>query len=488
MARTSEAVQALENSGSDNPKMLRGKAALMMLATLVIAELAATFETSMIIAGMKQLLVQFERPVAIGWLLTSYLLVASGSAALGGRMGDLFGRRTVLMISLGFAITGSLISAVSHSLEGIIAGRAIQGLSGGILPLCVGLLRENLSMRRVPLGVGIISSTAAAGAGGGLVLGGLLVDYGHWSLIFYCSALTAAIAMVLMPFTVPKSKPQISFTRNADLIAGALFMPPIAIILLALSNISNLGWLDGRIWTGIAVAAAALVLWARHELSHPNPLIDVRLLAYRPILSANICMIFLAMSGMAFAQFLILMVQQPVASGVGLGVTATVAGLIKLPGNIVSTITAPVDGQLVAHFGGRAIIVAGGLIAGLGLLGFIFFSQHIVAVICLSVLVTGGSTMMLVAAPNIIIQHAPEHRTSEAIGVMTVLRSVFMAIGVQMTMVPLAFHTRPGSPYPAHQGFIISLTLLALMSAMAAVTALIFLRPKGMKPAPPITA
>lgn len=455
---------------------LRGKTMMLFMTTLVFAELAAAFETSMIIAGMKQLLVQFERPVAVGWVLTSYLLVASGSAALGGRLGDLLGRRRLMMISLGFAIAGSLVSAMSHTLEGIIIGRGIQGLSGAILPLCLGLLRENLEDSRVPFGIGVISATAAAGAGGGLVLGGLLVDHGHWSLIFYCSALTAFIALVMTPFFVPRSPRLIATLKNSDLFGGALFVLPVAALLVTLSNIGTYGITDPGTAATLVGSAAALALWARHELRHPNPLIDVRLLTYRPILVANLCVVFFAMSAMTFPQFLILMVQQPVATGIGLGVTATVAGLIKLPGNLVTALSAPLDGYLVSRFGARAVIVLGGMLAGIGYIGFILADQQIVAFIAFSVLATGGGTMIYVAAPTIIVRNAPSDRTSEAIGVMTVLRSMFQAVGVQMTMLPLALYTKPGSSYPEADGFLISLGFLTVMTFTAALVALLFLR------------
>jgi MFS family permease len=188
------------------------------------------------------------------------------------------------------------------------------------------------------------------------------------------------------------------------------------------------------------------------------------------------CVVFFAMSAMTFPQFLILMVQQPVATGIGLGVTATVAGLIKLPGNIVTTLSAPLDGYLVSRFGARTVIVLGGVLAGIGYIGFILADQQIVAFIAFSVLATGGGTMIYVAAPTIIVRNAPSDRTSEAIGVMTVLRSMFQAVGVQMTMLPLALYTKPGSSYPEAEGFLISLGFLTVMTFTAALVALLFLR------------
>ena len=80
----------------------------------------------------------------VGWIVTAFLLVAAASASLCSRLGDMFGRRRMLLGVLVVAGVGSLVSALATGVVGVILGRAIQGVSGAVLPLCFGLVRENL--------------------------------------------------------------------------------------------------------------------------------------------------------------------------------------------------------------------------------------------------------------------------------------------------------------------------------------------------------
>jgi len=109
-----------------------------LLPVLVIAEITSSFEISMMYAAMATLLREFGDPAGVGWLITAYLLVGSVSAALCSRLGDLFGRRRLALAMLACSLGGSLISLFSTSLAGLVAGRAVQGLSAALLPLAVG--------------------------------------------------------------------------------------------------------------------------------------------------------------------------------------------------------------------------------------------------------------------------------------------------------------------------------------------------------------
>ena len=140
-----------------------------LLTLLVIAELAASLETTMVFAALPAALREFGRP-EVSWLATGYLLVAGGSAALCGRLGDIFGRRRVLLAVLGFAVLGSLLAALSEELIWIIVGRAIQGLAGAALPLGDGIVREFFPPARLALGIGILTAAASLGAAFGFIV------------------------------------------------------------------------------------------------------------------------------------------------------------------------------------------------------------------------------------------------------------------------------------------------------------------------------
>ena len=124
-----------------------------VIGALWIAEITGSFETAMIYAAQRALTDDLGDPVRVGWLITSYLLIGAGAAALAGRLGDIFGRRRLMLAMLAVGFVGSLVSTFSANYPMLLAGRCLQGLTGAILPLCVGLVRENLPPRKVPMAV-----------------------------------------------------------------------------------------------------------------------------------------------------------------------------------------------------------------------------------------------------------------------------------------------------------------------------------------------
>src|SRR5690242_13790784 len=107
-----------------------------ILAALVIGESVSSFEGAMIFSAMGALYRTFNVPILIGWIITAFTLVNAATTAIGARLGDLFGRRRVVLICLALAAVGSFTSALATEAWMVIVGRAIQGLAGPILPLC----------------------------------------------------------------------------------------------------------------------------------------------------------------------------------------------------------------------------------------------------------------------------------------------------------------------------------------------------------------
>src|SRR3954464_10999614 len=146
---------------------------LRSLLVLSLAALAfALAQTTLIpaLGELKRALGTDEAGVA--WTLTGYLLAAAIFTPLFGRLGDMFGKRRMLVISLGAFAVGSIVSALGTSLEVVVAGRVLQGVGGGIFPLCFGIIRDEFPREKVGTSIGLISATLGIGGGLGLVIGG----------------------------------------------------------------------------------------------------------------------------------------------------------------------------------------------------------------------------------------------------------------------------------------------------------------------------
>jgi len=112
----------------------------------------------------------------VTWTLTAYLVAAAVFTPLLGRLGDIYGKRRLLVVALVVFGAGSVISAISSDLWLVVAGRVVQGVGGGIFPLCFAIIRDEFPRDRVARGIGLMSAIAGIGGGLGLVLGGVLVD------------------------------------------------------------------------------------------------------------------------------------------------------------------------------------------------------------------------------------------------------------------------------------------------------------------------
>ncbi|MFB0874847.1 MULTISPECIES: MFS transporter [unclassified Sphingobium] len=412
----------------------------LIIAVLIVADVTATFETQMILAALKALYADLRDPVAVAWLVTTYLLVSSVAAPILGRLGDLFGRKRVIVGAIGTAAIGSALSAAHPDPDWIVGGRALQGVAGAVMPLCYGIVREAIPAQRHALCGGLLIGATSVGAIAGLVIGGLVVDHLGWRSLFWLSAAMAAAAALLAVALLPSGKAAQAAVRRLDIAGGVLFAAGAAGLLLVISRIGTGGLGLATLGEGACVVLL-LAFWVRHELRHPDPLLDVRLLFRREMALTHLAIALVALGPFQLTLLMMLLLQQAPATGIGLGLTAAAAGVLKIPGNLGSVIVSPLAGQMCASIGERRVILFGfaaNLASWLAMfLGYASF-WPIVGVIILSSI---GTTVAFVGVANQIARIAPPGRVSEALGVNVALRSIAHACGSQVMTILLGAAT-----------------------------------------------
>lgn len=451
----------------------------LLLAILIGAEFATALETGMIYTALAKLYGIYGDPAHVTWLITAYSLSAAGGAVLFSRLGDIYGRARMFKMMLGCAAVGSTISALATDLDVIILGRLLQGVSMAILPLAFGILREHAAdSRQLNFGVGLLGGTYSFSIGIGYFLSGVIVDNFDWQHIFSVSAVAATVMLVLAVAAL-HDRPRGQAVERIDWV-GASFIVPITALLLGLTFSRTMGWSSSLVIGLMVLGLVSLVLWARHELRHTNPLVDVRLLANPTIAIVNAAIFFTAMAPMIYPQVIMPLLQQPTWTGIGLGVSATVAGLLKLPTNASSGTAAIIVGVLARRYSMRPAVIAAAAANLCAFVALIFWqdSMWLIAALCV-LLVAPASTVMFACAPGLIMEAAPADRTSEATGLSAVIRAIASAIGTQLLAFALASSAvtnSEGVSFPDERAYIVTFATIAGACLLSFIFALMIPR------------
>lgn len=442
------------------------------LLILGIAALAFALAQTTLIPALAQLAEEFNTDASgIAWVLTGYLISAAVFTPIFGRLGDMFGKRRMLVIALLIFAAGSTVSALGDSVTAIVAGRILQGVGGGIFPLCFGIIRDEFPADRVSTSIGLISATAGIGGGLGLILGGLILDGASYHWIFWLGAAMALLAAVSTVTLIPESpnrRPAKVDIRGAVVLAVGLSIP-----MYAISKANDWGWLD-PMTLGLCVGGLViLALWVWLESRTEDPLADVKLLRQPTVAMTNVATLLIGF-GM-FGSFILIpqLVEAPESTGYGFGLNATQAGLVMLPGALTMLFAGPLSGRMGARFGNKLPMVLGGLISGIGLLGIGLDHDSTLHIVLWNVFGSVGIGLAFAAMPNLIMEAVPLHQTGEATGINALIRSVGSSLGSQVTASILTATIVVSTGMPTGEGFTTAFLAAAGMSIFAGLIAML---------------
>ena len=366
----------------------------------------------------------------VAWTISGFLVMAAVATPIFGRLGDMFGKRRMLVVSLAVFGAGSIVSALAESLGVVVAGRALQGLGGGIFPLCFAIVRDEVPPAHRRTGIGAVSATVGIGGGLGLLVGGLLVDHASWQAIFWFNAAFAGVSAVAAATLIPESP--VRSPARVDYAGGLVLGLGLALPLVAITQAVRWGWGDARTLGLAGAGAVVIVAWARLERRTAAPMADMALLARPPVLMTNLAT-FLTSFGL-FGTYIAIpqLAQAPASSGPGFGLSGTGLGLLLLPGAVTMLLAGPASGALGNRAGNRMPLVLGALAGACGL--FLLALEHgsLGAVIVFTLPLFAGMGLAFAAMPNLIVDAVAVRQTGEATGLNALVRVVGSALGGQL--------------------------------------------------------
>jgi EmrB/QacA subfamily drug resistance transporter len=387
-----------------------------------------------------------------------------------GRLGDMVGKRRVLLAVLVIFFAGTLLAALAPNLIMLIAARALQGAAGAILPLSIGIVRDELPRERVGVIVGLLSALFGIGAGIGIVAAGPIVDHLSWHWLFWLPLALIVIAMLGVIFGVPESP--VRTPGRLDVSGAAILSVSLVSLLLAISKGREWGWTDPLIITLLTGGAAAMLAFVLVELNVKEPLINMRLIAIRGVWATNL--VGLAFGFAMFGTFLLipLLLQLPEATGYGFGKSVSQAGLFLLPTTLTMLIFGPLSGLLDRRFGPKLPMVLGAIsvVAAFALPAVAHGSLWQIVV---SGLLTGaGIGLAFAAMSNAIIETVPASHTGEATSVNAIVRTIGGSVGTAVVAAVVAGNTDVRG-LPGDSAFTEGFWVCAAVAVIAVVAALV---------------
>ncbi|GIJ47878.1 MFS transporter [Virgisporangium aliadipatigenens] len=300
------------------------------------------------------------------WAVTGYSLVGAAVIVTAGVLGDIFGRRRLFLCGLWLFVASCVLIALSGNAFGVVAGRMVQGAAGSTLLACgLSLLAAGSSGPPRMRAVSLWGAAAAVGAAVGPLAGGLLVGATGWQGLFWVDA---AVALVCVPLTlraVPESRDP-GRARTVDFLGTVLVAAALAALILAVTEGPQWGWASVATLACLAVSAASVVAFISVERRVRAPLVDLSMLANRPLMAATLGILIGSGTVNGLMYLFSVYAQDPAT----LGMTALEAGVATLPVSLALVVTAPLVTRLGARIGVRTVISLGFLVttAGFGVL------------------------------------------------------------------------------------------------------------------------
>ncbi|MEU3771941.1 DHA2 family efflux MFS transporter permease subunit [Streptomyces sp. NPDC032472] len=368
----------------------------------------------------------------LSWVANAYILAFGGFLLLGGRLGDLFGRRSVFIGGLAVFAAASLAGGLASSPALLVAARAAQGLAAAVIsPTALALLmavypdRTAAERTERNKALATLGAVAATGGSAGYFLGGVLTDAFGWQSTFLVNVPVAAAAALAAPRLLPRgARP--GARGRFDVLSALLVGAGMTLLVYVLLGAPAAGWLSVRTVGLGVVAAVALVLFLLRQRTSSDPLLPLRIFRHRALRGANVIAALVNMAIGPVIFFLSLYTQQV------LGYSALAAGLAILPVILTVTVSSTLAGRLLRQLSQRAVMAAGLSLFAAGLLwmGFISGGAYWTELLLPECLVGLGGGLVFVTFTVSGTSGLDEADSGSASGVLTTAQKVGASLGL----------------------------------------------------------
>ena len=407
--------------------MTKSRNLTFALIVIAFAQLMVVLDTTIVNVALPsiQRALRFNS-TDLEWVVNGYSLAFGGLLLLGGRAGDLFGRRRMFIAGVLLFAGASFAGGIAATSTWLIVARVIQGAGGAIvaptaLSLIADTFAEGAARNRA---LGIYAGAAGGGGAVGLILGGLIVNYLSWRWVLFVNVPIAAALAIAAPRVLAASE---GSSGRLDLPGAAAVTAGMTLLVYGLSRVATHSWSDSATVATLGAGAALLVLFVLIELRSKQPLMPLKLFASRNRTGAFALRMLAGSTTLAVLFFLTQIVQNV------LGYSPLKAGFAFLPLGIGVVVTAQVTSRLIGRIGPRVPITLGALIVAGGLLWLSRLTDHatyIAGILPALVILSIGLGLIFFPTTVVAISGAARNEAGLASAVLNVSQQLGGSIGL----------------------------------------------------------
>jgi EmrB/QacA subfamily drug resistance transporter len=464
------------------------------LAVLGVAYLMVILDVSIVNVALPSIQLDLGFTTEdLQWVVSGYALTFGGFLLLGGRVGDLLGRRTLFMVGLGLFLVTSLLAGLSTSSEMLIVARLLQGAAGAILSPSVFSIvtvtfAEGAERNKA---LGILGGIAGSGAAIGVLLGGVLTEYVGWQWIFFVNIPIAAVTLALVPRYVRESRAD-GLRRHFDSFGAVTVTASLMLLVFGLTQANRVGWGSAQT-IGVFIGSAVLMaIFLANETRSQSPLVPLGIFRRRTLTGANL--IGFGLGTMIFGMFFLLSLYMQQV----LGYSALKTGFGYLSVALTVVVAAAISQAFVTRLGVKPVLVIGMALLGAGL---VYFAQVSAGGSYLGDLLPGfliigvgmGFSFVPISIAALAGVQGPE--AGLASGLINTSQQIGGALGLALLTTVATTHTSSAldsgtsRPEALTEGFSLGFWVAAGFALVALVTTLVVLRQEdlpavGSQPAP----
>lgn len=393
-----------------------------ILAALMLAIFLGALDQTIVAVSMPAISAQFHDVHLLAWVISGYMVAMTVAVPIYGKLGDLYGRRPMMLIGMGVFTVASLFCGVAQSMEQLVLARIIQGIgAGGMVSVSQAIIGDIIPPRERGRYQGYFSSMYAVASVAGPVLGGYMTQYLSWRWVFLINLPLGAVAWyvahrTLVGLPVPQRKPIIDYLGTVLMIIG------LTALLLGITQIGQgHAWHDDQVLGLLAGALLALSVFVWHERRAREPLLPMHLFVNR---SAVLCWCTIFITSFQAISLTVLM---PLRYQTVTGAGADSAALHLLPLAMGLPMGAYFAGRMTSVTGRyKPMILSGAVLSPLAILGMAYSAPEAVGLTSLFMLLCGIAAGMQFPTSLVGTQSSVEQRD---IGVATSTTNLFRSLG-----------------------------------------------------------